>query len=261
MIEKPPYHGAVKEHVRLLNSSRDIAFELIKDPRIQKAAVPILLHHDLHKRNIFVSEDNPTIVTDIIDWQSSSIIPALMHANEVPDFAAHIYATEDHDPPEAPPTRNNANLCNRAYVAGVQLLIPKLSSTLELDDDIIRFSEYCQRTYRDGAGVFRQVLIDLAKRWQELKLTGSCPYSLPTSKDLVIHQEEYKDLERVQELRNFVISRLNIAADGWVPTEAWEETVENHEKLYEKFRKTMEDEELKKVWPFDLPSSIVASSR
>ncbi|EDN03226.1 predicted protein [Histoplasma mississippiense (nom. inval.)] len=34
---------------------------------------------DLHKRNIFVSEDDPSIVTGIIDWQSTSIEPAFCY--------------------------------------------------------------------------------------------------------------------------------------------------------------------------------------
>ena len=155
MNEKPPYHGSVAEHIRLLNFSRDVAFELIKNPQIQKAAVPILLYPDLHKRNTYVSDEDPTIIASIIDWQSSSIDPAFVHANEVPDFAAPIPTSDDHTSSRDLHARTNAKLCNEAFIAGVRFLVPKLYATWRLDDDVTRFFEYCHRTYRDGAGVFR----------------------------------------------------------------------------------------------------------
>jgi aminoglycoside phosphotransferase (APT) family kinase protein len=46
------------------------------DPQIQKHSRPLLLHPGLHKRNIFVSEDDPTVITAIIDWQGASVEPA-----------------------------------------------------------------------------------------------------------------------------------------------------------------------------------------
>lgn len=49
-------------------------------------AIPILLHPDIHKRNIFVSPEDPPQITAIIDWQSTSIEPAFVYANHTPDF-------------------------------------------------------------------------------------------------------------------------------------------------------------------------------
>ena len=254
---KPPYHGSVTEHIRLLNFGRDVASELIKDPDIQNAAAPILLHQDLHKRNIFVSEEDHTIITGIIDWQSSSVNPAFMHANEVPDFAARSSTTADHISLGDFQARTNANLCSEAFSAGIKILVPKLYSTWRLDDDVTRFFEYCHRTYRDGAGVFRQVLIDLAKRWKELGQARPCPYPLPTPEEWLDHRKEYKALEDAQELKKFIMSRLNTAADGWVPTEAWKETSEDHQKLYDEFLQIMGEQELREVWPFDKPCSTL----
>jgi aminoglycoside/choline kinase family phosphotransferase len=61
-----------------------------EEPRIRNAVTPTLLHPDLHKRNIFVSDDDPAVITGIIDWQSSSIEPAFWYADDVPDFARPI---------------------------------------------------------------------------------------------------------------------------------------------------------------------------
>ena len=59
-------------------------------------------------------------------------------------------------------------------------MVPKLYATWEFDD-FARFSEYCHRTFRDGAGVPRQVLMNLVIHWKELALAGSGPYPLSTS--------------------------------------------------------------------------------
>lgn len=256
MNVKPSYHGVVAEHSRLLKFSRDVASKLIEDPRVQKAATPILLHQDLHKRNVYVSDEDPTIVTDIIDWQSSSINPAFMHVDEVPDFAAHNSLPDDGSLSKSSPVGENARLCNQAFIAGVRLLVPKLCASWELDADIVRFFEYCHRTYRDGAAIIRQVLIDLANRWEQLALARSCPYPTPNSEELLAHHEEYKALGNAQELKKFVTSRLNTASDGWVPADAWKETTEDHKKLYEEFLHGMSEEELKEIWPFDKPSDV-----
>ena len=254
--QKPIYHGAAAEHIRLLNFGRDIACRLLEDPRTQRAAAPILLHPDLNKRNIFVSNEDPTIITDIIDWQSCGINPAFMHANEMPDFASHISTSDDRSPSNDLPAGKNADLCYQAFNAGVTLLAPKLYAAWKLDQNVARFFECCHRTYKDGAGILRQVLMDLANRWNELELAGSCPYPLPTPEELLTHQEEYKALENEQTLNKFVTSRVNCASDGWVPTDAWRETIEEHKKLYDEFLQTMSKEDLSEVWPFDKPGSF-----
>ena len=47
---------------------------------------PTLLHPDIHKKNILVSEEDPSSVTAIIDWQSTSIEPAFAYATTTPDL-------------------------------------------------------------------------------------------------------------------------------------------------------------------------------
>jgi len=71
----------------LLQSAQEIIQDLILQPQVKDAATPTLLHADLHAMNIYVSNDDPTLITCLIDWQSSSIEPAFIYANEVPDFA------------------------------------------------------------------------------------------------------------------------------------------------------------------------------
>jgi hypothetical protein len=73
---------------------------LVQDKRIQDAAVPTLLHADFHMKNIFVSPEDPIVITGLIDWQSTAIEPAFIYANETPDFAALPEQPDEEDIPE-----------------------------------------------------------------------------------------------------------------------------------------------------------------
>lgn len=57
------------------------------DPQMKDTSVPMLFHPDLHKRNVFVSEEDPAVVTAILDWQGSAVEPAFWYRWDIPDFA------------------------------------------------------------------------------------------------------------------------------------------------------------------------------
>ncbi|KAK6371769.1 hypothetical protein LTS17_008592 [Exophiala oligosperma] len=81
-------HDSVDEHRRILEGNKTTIKELIKSPMIRDASGPMLLHPDLNKRNIFVSPEDPTKITDVIDWRSSCIEPTFVYANRPPDLMA-----------------------------------------------------------------------------------------------------------------------------------------------------------------------------
>ena len=239
---------------------------LSQHPQITRTAAPTLNHPDLHKRNIFVSDDDPTVVTGIIDWQSSSIYPAFEYADEQPDFAA---PTPDPSLEDRPPDRF-AEICQKAYDACLKALVPKLATARAIDNNLLRPFRYCHRTWRDGAVAFRDELIDISKRWKELGLPGYCPYPHPTSGELAVHRKEVERYMTAQRLKERLASLLNVTSDGWVPTEAWETTKMAHKESYYGLIQAMQavndaavndvdstDEEslssddLKELWPFE----------
>jgi hypothetical protein len=152
---RPCYHGSVEAHLRLLESGRAVIKQMSRDPRIRDAAAPMLLHPDLHKRNIFVSDDDPAVITSIIDWQSSSIEPAFWYADEVPDFARLVTNPSLGNQPEPDSER-----CAKAFDVCTQFLVPKLSGPRLMDEALFRPFRYCYRTWRDGAVAFRHELIE-----------------------------------------------------------------------------------------------------
>ncbi|KFY15131.1 hypothetical protein V491_05768 [Pseudogymnoascus sp. VKM F-3775] len=241
------YHGSVPMHLHLLEFGRTVLNSMSKDHRIQSAATPTLFHPDLHKRNIFVSDDDPTVITSIIDWQSASIEPAFWYADEVPDFAI----TSPH-PSFENQLKPNSKQCAKAFEICTQFHLPKLASPRAMDEALFRPFRYCYRTWKDGAVAFRHDLDKTSERWQELGLVGSCPYPAPTSEEMATHQKEYKYFEATHDLKNYLTGFLNTASDGWVPLEEWETVKLANRELFEIMLETVqsienpEDDELVK---------------
>jgi hypothetical protein len=220
----------------------------------------MLFHPDLHKRNIFVSDDDPTIITGIIDWQSSSIEPAFWYADEIPDFArpvAHPTLENQFEP--------NSELCAKAFDACTQFLVPKLSEARLMDEALFRPFRYCYRTWKDGAVAFRHELIETSRHWKELGLTGPCPFPMPTVEELAIHQKEYRMFEAAHDLKYDLASLLNAASDGWVPPEDWEVTESAHREMFSGMLQAVltnespdddepikDEADLRAIWPFDI---------
>jgi Phosphotransferase enzyme family len=248
---RPYYHGSIQAHLRLLECGRDMLQQMSTDSRIRDSAMPVLFHPDLHKRNIFVSDDDPSIITGIIDWQSTSVEPAFWYVDEVPDFATSV--------------EPDNGLCAKAFEICSQFLTPKLYGPRAMDDNLFRPFRYSYRTWKDGAVAFRHELIETALNWKELGFVGPCPYPMPTPKELAVHQKEYKFFEAAQNLRYDLSKLLNTASDGWVPPQNWETTESAHRELFDGMLQAVltdenrdsdepikDERDLRSIWPFDL---------
>ncbi|KAL4902041.1 hypothetical protein BDW74DRAFT_187035 [Aspergillus multicolor] len=269
-LELLPHQGPVQEHVRLLKISQEVMQRLVEDPRIQDAATPTLLHPDFHMRNIFVSAEDPTRITGLIDWQTTAIEPAFIYANETPDFAALPEEPEEdtlvsvHPEPKSPGDkgreRKDASICYQTYDVCMKGLVPKLRPARLLDPTLFRLFHYSHTTWRDSAAALRQELAELSARWTELGLQGDCPFS-PTEEELKEHARAYEDFETFQRLKLWLKHSLHTNSDGWVPTEKWDATKDAHRAAYNQWIQTAREAESRgegmtvpkadKLWPFD----------
>jgi Phosphotransferase enzyme family len=143
------YHGSIEDHVRLLNDSEKVLQNLVNDVRIQDAALPSLVHADLHKRYIYVLRSDPTVITGIIDWQLTTIDPAFYYANETPDFASLPTEASTEDMGQDTLTADNkwkikdASICYQTYDVILTGLVPKLRPARLLDSTMFRLFYYC----------------------------------------------------------------------------------------------------------------------
>ena len=254
--KRPHYHGSVEDHKALLEYCRAVIQKMLQDPSMSLMAQPTLFHPDLNMRNIFVSEEDPTMLTAIIDWQSSSIKPAFWYMHDTPDFARKIPDPSDEDKFE-PESERRA----KAFSFLVRsLLPPAMLAPLEMDEAYFRPFMYGHRTWIHGAAAFRIELIQTARRWKELGFEGECPYPLPSPEECDVHFESFREFEGDYKAKKFLASMLNVGLDGWVPPEEFEALKRANKEL---FATIVEDSrgaegsenveaEIRDFWLFDL---------
>lgn len=267
---RPSYFGTVKEHRKLLNAAQAILQSLIAQPQVQSALTPTLLHADLHARNIYVLNEDPTLIICLIDWQSSSIEPAFIYANDMPDFAvlpdpcteekSLDEATSDNEPPLSEQDikmRKVASYCNQAYEICMKAFIRKLRVARSVDQSLVRPFQYSNTSWRDSATAVRQEFLDLAENWNDLGLIGECPY-IPTKEELEIHRKAYKAFQHVQELKLVLIKLLRTDSDGWVPIDRWDEVRCAHKEVFNTALESAREEgsestevKVRELCPFD----------
>lgn len=244
---QPSYQGSIEKHLELLKLGQTVFPKLIQLPKIQSNATPTLFHPDLHKRNIFVSEDNPTIVTGYVDWQSTSVEPAFYYADCVPDFAK--------PPQEGSPEDSGDSLCSQAYEVGLALLAPRLAAARNIDETLLRPFRYCHRTWKDGFVPFTYELVQLRDHWKDLGFTDDCPIPALSSQEMQIYQEQLEIYNKMLTFRKDLVDTLGVEEDGWVPEDQWETVKETHQQIYETIIGDLESqkdrEDMMLMWPFD----------
>ncbi len=230
----------------------------------------MLLHPDLNKRNIYVSESDPTKITALIDWQCTSIEPTLVYANEMPDLITHpgsvslfpwdsTDSTIEEKNPEQVKARQDVEICRQTFEVTMRGWVPKFHEARVTDETLLRVTRYCGTSWRDSAAALRQELIELSQRWNDLGLPGKCPYQ-PTADVLENHKLQYMDFEMLQNLKLFLIRATDSNSDGWIPADSWETAKEAHRAAFDAWIQTavensdsdMNEEKARTLWPFDI---------
>jgi hypothetical protein len=237
--------------------------EMVKNSSIQNAACPAMFHPNLHTRNIFVSDEDPTVVSAIIDWQSTSIEPAFWYADATPDFALPQPISDPSEEQDTMEPKSEAYA--KAYNACIHFLAPKLSAVRSIHEAYLRPFRYCHRTWEDSAAAFREELIQTSRLWEELGFAVPCPFPFPCFDEIAHHRKEYRFFEAAIQLRRGLEKLLDTPSDGWVPVDEWEGTRSKHCELFEEMRRGVcrnkqldndepirSEEDLRQIWPFDL---------
>ncbi|KAI1951730.1 hypothetical protein LOZ57_001142 [Ophidiomyces ophidiicola] len=250
--QNPPYQGTVDRHLKLLKLGRAVLPELVQHPDIKSNAAPMLFHPDLHKRNIFISEDDPTKITGIIDWQCASVEPAFYYADDSPDFAKV--------PAEGTPESADESLCSQAYEIGCALLAPRLGGARKIDETLLRPFRYCHRTWRDGFVPFTHELLQLRDSWQKLGFEKNCPIPALGPDEMSFYKEQLYTYNSMLELRQDMVETLGVEEDGWTSEARWEGVRQTYQYFYENIMANLEDDKQRKeaisMWPFDQPATL-----
>ena len=254
-----------QDHIHLLNVSEQVCRELIKTPIIQNISRAVLLHSDLHRRNIFVSNEDPSSITAVIDWQSTSIQPVFSFTEETPDMIADplidiaITEAKSDDPCKQAGNPDAKKEFSTTFETVLKQLVPELHNARALDSTFLRPITYSDKSWKDGIAPFRQELIKLSRRWNELGLPDFCPY-MPSQEELSRHKEESEGYKYFQKLNLYLSRVIGSSLDGWVPHEDWEAAKDINNRLFEHWLKVAAEigdtdvnrEQVKRQWPFDV---------
>ncbi|KAI1963503.1 hypothetical protein LOZ58_002337 [Ophidiomyces ophidiicola] len=250
--QPPPYQGTVDRHLELLKLGRAVIPELAWHPDIKSNSAPTLFHPDLHKRNIFISKDDPTKITGIIDWQCTSVEPAFYYADDSPDFAKA--------PPEGTSESADESLCSQAYEIGCTLLAPRLGGARKIDETLLRPFRYCHRTWRHGFVPFTHELLQLRDSWQKLGFEKNCPIPALGPDEMSFYKEQLYTYNSMLELRQDMVEILGVEGDGWTSEARWEGVRQTYQYFYDNIMANLEDdkqrEEVISMWPFDQPVAL-----
>ena len=237
---------------------------LLKADNVQDSSMPTLFHPDFDARNIFVSMDDPTKITGVIDWQSTAIEPALTFAVTVPDFAEELShdktldASLDAEPSDV---QADAHRCAHTWTA-LTHSYPKLGTAARLNPLLCHFLAAASSGRIDEEVHIRSLLTDMDQYWSALGLPGRSPYR-PSPEDLKCLEQSLDELETTQRLRVYLTRLLRCESDGWVNGDKWEEILPKYRMEYEEFiracvtsREKGEDEAVaiskgQRIWPFD----------
>ncbi|KAI7780491.1 Altered inheritance of mitochondria protein 9 [Diaporthe eres] len=236
--EDPParadFRGSVEANLELIARGAAVLECLSRDPRIENLSTPLLLHPDLHKRNIFVDPENPTSIT------------------------AESESDGDQSPEETARRDTSAKdmaICRQTWDVGLKGWAPRLYAAQNSDETLTRPFRYCYSCWKDGVAGFRNELVELCQKWSELGLDGSPPYQL-TAEELAEHTRQWSDFQDAVNLRNGISQGLNTNEEGWVPVEKCETAKQAAAELLEQWLAKarddgMEMEKAKQLWPFD----------
>lgn len=242
--------------------STKIIGQLILEPKIQSAAIPMLLHPDFHKRNIFVSDENPAVITGIIDWQSAAVEPAFTYLLEQPDFALCPSSQDEKDGQENETAKQDRLICYQAYDIVMKGFALRLQAARAVHETLLRPFHFCYLSTRIGAAAVREDLIELSRDWNKLGLAGQSPYS-PSAEEVAEHQRQFQEYQDARNFKGGVMRMFGIASDGWVQEDRWEHVEANYKGAFELHMETFREGEAageesvtedlgRRLWPWKM---------
>ncbi|OJZ85323.1 hypothetical protein ASPFODRAFT_659595 [Aspergillus luchuensis CBS 106.47] len=267
LAPRTPHFGTKSEHFDILTMAKKLIPHLGRFSPLQQFAKPTLWHTDLHMGNIFVSEQDPTAIVNVIDWQFTSIMPAFMQI-QWPSFLAppdgyEIGAVkpklpsnfEDMDTDEKAFAISERELALLSKCYEASLVKNHMESYLamsQVDSAIRHLFMFAENTTKDGILPLRDCLTQLAANWNEMGIAEQCPYHI-TSEDLSKHKMELSRYKDWQKLKGYTQELLQTDDEGWIsPQLDFEKVQTRHAELFqlyiEKETEDISEEEARRLW-------------
>lgn len=264
------YRGTFEQQSKLLEVTMAVMKLLDSNELLTKASQPTLWHTDLHMGNIFVNPDDCSKIVSLIDFQSTSVLPAFLQAQwpiflQPPrnyDYAMGIFQ------PQLPEDFDKLDEESR-IIALREWSQVKLAKAYEvstyLEDRTAYDAMSVPRVFRElfsrcgevsevGIVPLRACLIEICQNWANLGFSGECPYSFSQA-ELDEHERQFAEYQAWHEVRMLAEECLDTDAEGWIaPQLDINEKRRQNEELMALYIERVAGErsakEAKAMWPF-----------
>ncbi|EAW07044.1 uncharacterized protein ACLA_087500 [Aspergillus clavatus NRRL 1] len=232
---------------------------------------PTLWHIDLHLNNIYVDLNTETI-TEIIDWQNTTVAPLLLQAR-VPRMIQHISALplgwvmpEKPENYETLPERDRVRadklyesaLCHKYYEVLTAKRNPQHYAAITHNESwkspVIQPIQSITGAW-SSREVFRlrSSLMAVEEHWPELPTTAPCPVTF-TEEEKQLQNEELENRDYIEQLMAEFQDAGILPIDGIVDPEDYDIVQKTNRAQKERFMSLAENEEQKgwmdKIWPY-----------
>ncbi|KAJ6019859.1 hypothetical protein N7522_000567 [Penicillium canescens] len=266
------YRGTVEQQIQLLEATVSLMKLLDSNQILSGVCQPTLWHTDLHMGNIFVAPDECSRIVSLIDFQSTSILPAFLQA-QWPIFLrppqTHNYVKGIFQP-QLPADFNKLDEDNRATVFREWSQV-KLAKAYEvstyLEDRAAHNAMNVPRVFRElftrcgevsevGIVPLRACLIEIFQNWSSLGFSDKCPYSF-SQDEVDAHEYQFAEYRAWHDVQALAEECLDTDAEGWIAPQLDinEKRRQNEELLalyIEKSSGEKSAEEAKAMWPFPI---------
>ena len=271
------YRGDIEEQTELLQATESI-MQLLDSNEILKgeASRPTLWHTDLHMGNIFVTPDECSKITCLIDFQSISVLPAFLQA-KWPVFLRPPQNSDYEEGMVEVKVRDDFDTLDEdgKMLARSEWLQAKLAKAYEVSTVLENKPAYramtVPRVFRElflrcgevsevGVLPLRACLIELFHSWSDLGFSGECPVSF-TQEQVDAHKRQFSEYEAWNQVQSLAQQCLGTDAEGWIAPglDVNEKRKQNEQLLamyIESVAGEMSADEARAVWPFPVKTGV-----
>ncbi|OJJ46852.1 hypothetical protein ASPZODRAFT_15544 [Penicilliopsis zonata CBS 506.65] len=241
------------------------------DPETMDLLQPTLWHCDLHLNNIYVDLDTE-IITDIIDWQNTTVAPLILQA-KFPRMVQHTsplplgwvmpekpegYETLSEDDRKRADKLHESALCHRYYEVLTAKRNPLHYAAIRHNytwkSPVVQPMKSIGGAWssREVFGL-RSSLMEVIEHWSGIQSALDCPISF-TKEEIKLHSEEMENRDYIEQLMEEFQNAGILPVDGIVDPEDYETLQKTSEMQKTHFLSLAENAEerdwMDKIWPY-----------
>jgi phosphotransferase family enzyme len=262
-------YGSIEDHYSLLYMAKEALPTIASSAKLLGKTQPILWHTDLHMGNIFVSENDPGVVTGIIDWQNTPVSPSFLQVrwpvfltppegyqvgHVMPGLPSGFENMDDEEKEAALHDKAKATW-TKAYEVASFLNNRKSWQGMQVTPELKEIFRRCGETWDEGVLPLREILIEMFLNQGDLGIpSGSLPLYF-TDEQITRQKQESTIYQEWHQMRKFVKEMLDADDEGWIPPgRELDETKSRNKMLFEYYVTKLQKspDEVKSMWPFPL---------